>query len=187
MVSPHTIDNSLESSSTQVTYDYWQLIRYNYEQIRHAELKASLIISLYSIFLTVAYTFDVLDEENVYSFDFNEPKVYFVILFFLPPIIFTILSFSSCVRCFLPRLNFSVKPSPLFFGDIASNWKNFDSYSKDLINVIDNEPEYKVHLSQMAYVTGSIADKKFRHVSKAIRLLIKSVISFIIFFIVIYI
>jgi len=187
LISPHTIDNSLESSSNQVTYDYWQLIRYNYEQIRHAELKASLIISLYSIFLTVAYTFDILDEENVYSFDFNEPKVYFLILFFLPPIIFTIFSFNSCIRCFLPRLNISVKPSPLFFGDIASNWKNFDNYSKELISVIENEPEYKVHLSQMAFVTGNIAGQKFKYVSKAIRYLIKSVISLIIFFIVFYI
>lgn len=186
MISPNTTDNNLESSSTQVTYDFWQLIRYNYEQIRHAELKASLIISLYSIFLTVAYTFDILDEENVYSFDYSQPKVYFVILFFLPPIIFTILSFRSCVMCFLPRLKFSMKPSPLFFGDIASNWKNFDSYSKDLIDVIDNEPVYKVHLSQMAYVTGRIADIKFGHVSKAIRLLIKSVITFIIFFTILY-
>ena len=79
-----------------------------------------------------------------------------------------------------------MKPSPLFFGDIASNWKNFDSYSKDLIDVIDNEPVYKVHLSQMAYVTGRIADIKFGHVSKAIRLLIKSVITYIIFFTILY-
>ena len=49
-----------------ITDDYWQLINYNYDQIRHAELKASIIVSIYSIFFTVAYTFDILDEENVY-------------------------------------------------------------------------------------------------------------------------
>ena len=42
-----------------ITDDYWRLINYNYDQIRHAELKASIIISIYSIF-TVAYTIDIL-------------------------------------------------------------------------------------------------------------------------------
>ena len=46
--------------------DYWSIINYNYDQIRHAELKASIIVSIYSIFLTVAYTFDILDEENIF-------------------------------------------------------------------------------------------------------------------------
>ena len=45
-----------------ITDDYWQLINYNYDQIRHAELKASIIVSIYSIFFTVAYTIDILDE-----------------------------------------------------------------------------------------------------------------------------
>ena len=36
-----------------ITDDYWQLINYNYDQIKHAELKASIIVSIYSIFLTI--------------------------------------------------------------------------------------------------------------------------------------
>jgi len=170
-----------------ITDDYWQLIKYNYEQIRHAELKASLIVSLYSIFFTIAYTIDILDEENIYSFDFSDPLIVMKIIAVVPCIVFTVFSFSACVKCFLPRLKISVKPSPLFFGDIKPNWKMFSDYSKELISVMDNEPEYKIHLSQMAYVTGSIADQKFKHVSSGIRYLTRSVISFIVFFIIIYI
>lgn len=170
-----------------ITDDYWQLIKYNYEQIRHAELKASLIVSLYSIFFTIAYTFDILDDENIYYFEFTDPLFVLKIIPIVPAIIFTILSFASCVNCFLPRLSISVKPSPLYFGDIKPNWSKFDDYSKKLIGVMDNDAEYKVHLSQMAFVTGSIADQKFKHVSSGIRCLTRSVISFLIFFVIIYI
>lgn len=186
MISANNTTSSLDSEMF-ITDDYWQLIRYNYEQIRHAELKASLIVSLYSIFFTIAYTFDILDEENIYSFDSSSPLIYLKVATVIPPIICTILSFSSCVNCFLPRLKISVNPSPLFFGDIKPNWGKFSDYSKELINVMDNDKEYKIHLSQMAYVTGSIADQKFKYVSKSIRHLSKSVVFFLLFFITILI
>ena len=75
-----------------ITDDYWQLINYNYDQIRHAELKASIIISIYSIFFTVAYTIDILDDENVYNFSFEDKVIYLKILAVLPGIFFTIKS-----------------------------------------------------------------------------------------------
>ena len=68
------------------------------------------------------------------------------------------------------------------------NIKKFNEFKDKIIYlVIENEPEYKVQLSQMAFVTGNIAGQKFKYVSKALRYLIKSVISLILFFIVFYI
>ena len=168
-----------------ITDDYWQLINYNYDQIRHAELKASIIVSIYSIFLTVAYTFDVLDEENIYSFNFNDPMIFLKIIALFPAIFFTIRSFVSCINCFLPRLKISVKPSPLFFGDVQKNWPSFKNYSSELIKVMDDDDEYKIHLSQMAFFTGTIADKKFWYVGSGIRNLVRSVVFFLIFFILV--
>tara|TARA_B100000900_G_C20571218_1_gene713313 strand:- start:1455 stop:1985 length:531 start_codon:yes stop_codon:yes gene_type:complete len=168
-----------------ITDDYWQLINYNYDQIRHAELKASIIVSIYSIFFTVAYTFDILDEENVYSFSFSDPLIYFKIIILIPAIFFTVRSFVSCISCFLPRLKISVKPSPLFFGDVQKNWPSFKNYSSELIKVMDDDNEYKIHLSQMAFVTGTIADKKFLYVGNGIRNLVRSVVFFLIFFILV--
>tara|TARA_B100000925_G_scaffold289814_2_gene273553 strand:+ start:272 stop:802 length:531 start_codon:yes stop_codon:yes gene_type:complete len=170
-----------------ITDDYWQLINYNYDQIRHAELKASIIVSIYSIFLTVAYTFDILDEENIYTLNFSDPLIYLKIAFILPAIFFTIKSFVFCINCFLPRLKLSVKPSPLFFGDVQKNWPKFENYSNELINVMDDDDDYKIHLSQMAFVTGTIADTKFKHVGNGIKNLVRSVVFFIVFFILVYI
>ena len=170
-----------------ITDDYWQLINYNYDQIRHAELKASIIISIYSIFFTVAYTFDILDEENIYNFSFSDPLIYLKIIILLPGIFFTVRAFVSCISCFLPRLKISVKPSPLFFGDVPKNWPSFEKYSSELIKLMDHDKEYKVHLSQMAFVTGTIADKKFLYVGNGIRNLVRSVVFFLFFFILVMI
>ena len=49
--------------------DYWEIIKYNYEQIRFAEIKSSVIVSAYSLLFTFVYTTDILDDENVYAFE----------------------------------------------------------------------------------------------------------------------
>ena len=135
-----------------ITDDYWQLIKYNYDQIRHAELKASIIVSIYSIFFTVAYTIDILDEENVYSFSFDNNIIYFKIMAILPGIFFTIKSFISCISCFLPRLKLSVKPSPLFFGDIQKNWPSIENYSNELMKLMDDDEKYKALIKSLVQI-----------------------------------
>ena len=47
--------------------DFWNIIQYNYDQIRYAEVKSSVVLSVYSLFFTAAYTLDILDEENIYA------------------------------------------------------------------------------------------------------------------------
>ena len=76
-------------------------------------------------------------------------------------------------------MKISVKPSPLFFGDVQKNWPSFEKYSSELIKVMDDDNEYKIHLSQMAFVTGTIADKKFLYVGNGIRNLVRSVVFFL--------
>ena len=51
--------------------NYWEVIKYNYDQIRYAEVKASIVISIYSLFFSLAYTIDILDSENTYEIDFT--------------------------------------------------------------------------------------------------------------------
>ncbi len=167
--------------------DYWEIINYNYEQIRFAEIKSSVILSVYSLIFTLAYTIDILDDENVYSFSLNSVKDYILIVLVLPIVFFTFSAFVSCVKCFLPRLKKSSLNSPLFFGDVAMGYSNFDSYNSDLNALLSDDEKYKTHLSHMVYATGNIAFTKFKHVNFAIKNLIKSIISFSIFLICLYI
>ena len=42
--------------------DFWEIIKYNHNQIQFAEIKASAVVSIYGLFITIAYTIDILDE-----------------------------------------------------------------------------------------------------------------------------
>ena len=159
--------------------DYWEIINYNYDQIQYAEIKSSVVVSVYSLFFTAAYTIDVLDDENVYNFSMSSFVDYIPMLFLIPVLYFTILSFASCVRCFLPRLKESALKSPLFFGDIYMDYKDFNEYHPKFKELRDNPEDYQKHLTHMVYVTGNIAFTKFLHVNKAIKSLIRSVIFFV--------
>ena len=167
--------------------DFWEIIKYNYDQIQFAEIKSSVVVSVYSILFTLAYTIDIIDDENVYSFNFNSAFEYLVLLPLLPILYFTIDSFVSCVRCFLPRIKHSALKSPLFFGDIALKYGDFDEYKIDLKELVKNPEEYQEHLSHMVYVTGNIAFTKFKYVNQAIKSLIKSIAFFILLIGLIYI
>ena len=166
--------------------DYWEIINYNYEQIRFAEIKSSVVLSVYSLIFKVAYTIDILDEENVYSFDFKSASDYFLLVLTVPILFFTISSFISCVKCFLPRLKKTSLNSPLFFGDVAMGYANFESYQEDLNSLFADDKKYQKHLSHMVYVTSNIAFTKFKHVNAAIKSLIKSIISFLLLLISFY-
>ena len=60
--------------------DYWNVINYNYGQIQFAEVKATAIISIYSLIFGLGYTLDILDEENIYSFSSGFSGVVHIIL-----------------------------------------------------------------------------------------------------------
>ena len=113
--------------------------------------------------------------------------VHVVSLFFLlPGFFFTIRALIFCIKCFLPRLDISTQKSPLFFGDIGTGYKDFDSYYKTLDNLMDNKEEYHKHLAQMIYVTGHIAFAKFSNVNKGIKALLRSLLCYIIFLILVF-
>jgi hypothetical protein len=166
--------------------DFWNIIQYNYDQIRYAEVKSSVVLSVYSLFFTAAYTLDILDEENIYDFSMDSIWDYICLIFLIPGLYFAIVSITSCIRCFLPRLKQSALKSPLFFGDIATDNENFEEYHKKLKKIRDDDPEYHKHLSHMAYVTGNIAFTKFRHVNQGIKSLIKSILLLITYIIGLY-
>jgi len=164
-----------------ISEEFWPIIDYNYEQIRFAEIKASVIISFYSLLLTVGYTLNIFDSENFYNISVNSIEDSIKYFFLIPAIIFSVISLRRCVQCYLPRLNFTTEKSPFFFGDYPVHYRDFNSFEKTINKIIDNEPEYRRHLSQIVFATGHIAAKKFFFVNKGIISLIRS-IAFIILF-----
>ena len=101
--------------------DYWNVINYNYGQIQFAEVKATAIISIYSLIFGLGYTLDILDEENIYSFSTGFSGVVHVLLLGVS-FFFIIASLRRCVMCILPRFDFTVKKS-LYFLEMFQNIK----------------------------------------------------------------
>ena len=65
-------------------------------------------------------------------------------------------------------------------------YQDFETYNKDLNSLLTDDEQYKKHLAHMVYATANIAFTKFKHVNAAIRSLIKTIISFTIFLILLY-
>ena len=164
--------------------DYWSIINYNYDQIQFAEVKATAVISIYSLIFGLSYTLDILDEENIYAFSLDLSGLIHIILLIIS-LILVIASVRRCVMCILPRFNFSVEQSPLFFGDV-SKYKNFDVFYKSLEEVLNDETLYRKHLTQSVYATANIASVKFQNVNKGLKHLLQSIAFMIFFFISLY-
>ena len=142
--------------------DYWNVINYNYGQIQFAEVKATAIISIYSLIFGLGYTLDILDEENIYSFSSGFSGIVHVLLLGVS-FFFIIASLRRCVMCILPRFDFTVKKSPLFFGDVTK-YKNFENLDS-LEEVLNDENTYE-NITQSVYATANIASTKFLNVNK---------------------
>ncbi len=164
--------------------DFWNIINYNYSQIQFAEVKATAVISIYSIIFGLGYTLDIIDEENVYSFSFDFGDAIHIILLGISSF-FIIASLRRCIICILPRFNFTVKKSPLFFGDV-NKYKDFDTFFESLEEVLNDEKKYRKHLTQSVYATANIASIKFFNVNKGLSHLLRSIIFLTLFFISIY-
>ena len=164
--------------------DYWNIINYNYSQIQFAEVKATAVISIYSLIFGLGYTLDILDEENIYDFSLDISGV--INLFLLGVSFFYILaSIRRCIMCILPRFDFNVSQSPLFFGDVVK-YKNFDVFFDSLEEVLNDETVYRKHLTQSVYATANIASKKFLNVNKGLKHLLSSLVFILLFFVSIY-
>ena len=153
--------------------NYWDLIEYNVHHIRHSELKASLILTAYGIIFGLAY--DV-------SGNLPIPEKYKYVLYTLIIIFigFTLTSIFYSFKTYIPRINHKLKKSVFFFHDVNFYYKKPETYSKELIRVMENEKELKELLAEQAYINGVIASDKYVNVSKSIKFMIYSFCSLVV-------
>ena len=67
-----------------------------------------------------------------------------------------------------------------------NKYKDFDTFFESLNEVLNDENNYRKHLTQSVYATANIASIKFFNVNKGLRHLLKSIIFLSLFFISIY-
>ena len=142
--------------------NYWYAIETVTKMIRASEFKAGLIISFYSIFLGLI--FDQIDFVQSYM----KGHIFLYVMFTAWGIC-TVLSIFFSFKCFIPRLEGQHEDNVFYFGDVASSFGDFESYTNILKDVIDNEDKLFRQLSQQIYINSKIATIKFKFVNRSIR------------------
>ena len=140
--------------------DYWHVINYNYSQIQFAEIKASAVISIYSILIGLGFTLDILDDENDYNLGFDSFYWIIKVILFIAAFYFTIVSLKRCIQCILPILNLII----IYFLMIrifivpflfTHCWYCIIHYKiTGIVNIIDNDllPQY-LHMLHRNWIT----------------------------------
>ena len=150
---------------------YWFLIEYNVEHIRHSEIKASIIITVYGIVFGVVYDlagpFQLDNPDNL--------SMYFIYLLVGIFIILSIISILYCFKTLIPRINKKLQKSVFFFHDIKHHYKSPDIYSKELNKVMLNDNKLRDLLAEQVYINGEIGSVKYSNVAKAINFLMYSI------------
>jgi hypothetical protein len=135
------------------------ILQYNVEWLKFAETKATLIITVQGVLLTIIYTNakDLYDAVTTSNVQFGLTII--TALLFLLTLIFSFLTIN-------PNLKNHLKKSAIYFGTIK-NYSNYSEYHKALKDL--NEEEINEMLSEQIYINSHIAWNKFVKVGWSIR------------------
>ena len=86
--------------------------------------------------------------------------------------------------CLNPRLKLRGGISPLFFGSIASSFKDSIEYYEFYRSKMNTDETISKELCGQIFVNSQIANRKYRHVAYSIRLFFGSALAWILFTVV---
>lgn len=159
-----------QSTSPDEHHDrYWQILQYNIDWLRFSETKATVILTVYGIILTIAYTnansvFDAIAKSN------------FLLIMTL---IYAMLTIASVIFSFLainPTLKNLNPNSILYFGHISNSFQDAASYKIHTKSILDDNDRYTDQLADQIYINSKIAWKKYLRVTWSLRLFFCSLI-----------
>ena len=152
------------------TENYWRILEANLTWIRYSDAKATGILTIYGVLITVAFTkiFDILEVISTS---------------WMLIVLTTVSGVSSLVaiyygfRSISPRLLTQDHRSIIYFGSIvkhSSDMQAFRAYSHEVLDSplgLDND------LAAQIYINAQIASLKFKNVSASIRYFIVSFLT----------
>lgn len=148
----------------------WQILLKNIEWIKFSDTKATIILTVYGIIITLVYT---NPNEVLASIEKSPLLTGLTILTGLMSVTAIYFTF----KCLNPRLNNYNPTSLLYFGHIKQKFDTHQDYYKEFNQLITDEKEYGLQISEQILTTSQIAWRKFYDVSWAVRLLIGTIIT----------
>ncbi|MBB4079425.1 hypothetical protein GGR28_002045 [Lewinella aquimaris] len=149
------------------TENYWRILDANLEWIRYSDAKATGILTIYGVIITVAFT-KMIDILEVISGSW--------VLIGLTTIsgLCSLVAIYFGFRSISPRLVSLHNSSIIFFGSILEHSKNIQEFREYSHRVLDSPKGLDDDLAGQIYINARIAAAKFQNVSSSIRFFIAS-------------
>ena len=151
--------------------NYWNTYNTINEWIKFSDTKAGIIITIYSVILTILYsnaneTYEIVSSSWIY-----------ISLTLLSAILAGV-SLYYCFRCLLPRVENEKgnHRSVIYFGHITAKFESHESYEQYANDEFADETKFQKQIAEQVYTCSEIAQKKFKNVSQAIVLFFYSLI-----------
>lgn len=147
----------------------WSILQYNSEWLKFSDTKASLILTVYGIIITIIYSNSVDVFEAISS-----SKIIQIIC--ILSTLSSLISIYFAFRCINPTLKNTNPDSIIYFGHISEKYSTFKEYHQATKDLIDNEEKLSVQISEQIYTNSKIAWKKYFNVSWSIRLFVVTIV-----------
>lgn len=152
---------------------YWEILQLNIEWLRFSETKATLILTVFGIILTLVYT----NAQSVFSSVQHSNTI--LTLVFLYGLL-SLTSIGLAFWCINPILKNKDPNSIIYFGHISKKFKNETEYKKFAQSVLDNEDAFHDQITSQIYTISKVAWKKYTFVTWSLRLFIASIATMLI-------
>ncbi len=151
------------------TGNYWKILETTLEWIRYSDAKATAILTIYGIVITVVFS----NLQNILSF--LSGSAWIAVLAVLP-LLSSLIAIFFGFRCISPRMERSSYRSIMFFGSIMKHFPDEEAFREATHKVLDTRVGLDDDLAHQIYINSRIAHKKFRDVSLSIRFFVISMV-----------
>ncbi len=139
---------------------YWEILQLNIEWLRFSETKATLLLTVYGILFTIAYT------NSTAVFDSLKDSVWITILVFAYGLV-SLISITFAFLCVNPALKNVNPTSIIYFGHIYKDLTQAD-YKTRAQTIIDDEDKLTDQITEQIHIISKIAWNKYRNVKTKI-------------------
>lgn len=147
---------------------YWEILQLNIEWLRFSETKATLLLTVYGILFTIAYT------NSTAVFDSLKDSVWITILVFAYGLV-SLISITFAFLCVNPTLKNVNPTSIIYFGHIYKDLTQAD-YKTRAQTIIDDEDKLTDQITEQIHIISKIAWNKYRNVGWSLRFFITSLV-----------
>jgi hypothetical protein len=154
------------------TANYWRILEINLDWIKFSDAKATGILTIYGIIVTVVYSnaVDIFGGEGV-----PLSQIIISATFGLASLAAIYYAF----RCITPRIMPSNQPSIIFFTTIRQYYPLMEDYLKASHDVLDSKVGLDEQLARQIHINALIAQQKFNNVTLSIRYFVISILLLI--------